>query len=107
MFSLINNPVDPDPLETLVAGLEKFNGEVIIQSMFLRGTFKGEVVDNTTVVEVDAWLQNLLRIKPRLVMIYPIARDTPVHNLVKIPAEELNALAARVLSAGLNAKVYE
>ena len=107
MFSLINNPVDPDPLETLVAGLEKFNGEVIIQSLFLRGTFKGEVVDNTTVVEVDAWLQHLLRIKPRLVMIYPIARDTPVHNLVKIPAEELNAIAARVLSAGLNAKVYE
>ncbi len=107
MFRLINNPFDPLPFDTLIDGLCRFNGDVIIQSMFLRGILKGEVVDNTTVSGVDAWLQHLVQIKPKLVMIYPVARETPVHGIEKIPLAELNTIAEKVRGAGLNVTVYE
>lgn len=106
MFTMINNPGEPVAFATLIEGLKKFQGEVIIQSMFLRGTFQGEIVDNTTGTEVDEWLRYLIEIKPKMVMIYPVARDTPVHNLEKIPFIELTAIAEKIRNSGLNVKVY-
>ncbi len=106
MFRLINNPVLPVNFETMAANLQKFQGNLIIQSMFLRGRFKGETVDNTTDREVKGWLDLLTRIKPKLVMIYPIARATPVHNLEKIEVTELEQIAQKVRDAGLDVQVY-
>jgi wyosine [tRNA(Phe)-imidazoG37] synthetase (radical SAM superfamily) len=106
MLDLINNPGEPVDMGTLVANLKKFNGNLVIQSMFLRGNFKGHVVDNTTEAEVNAWIGHLLEIKPKMVMIYPIARATPLHNLEKIGAEELEAIAERVKGVGLTVGVY-
>jgi wyosine [tRNA(Phe)-imidazoG37] synthetase (radical SAM superfamily) len=106
MFRLINGPVSPVSFEELVSNLRKFNGNVVIQSMFLRGMFKGELVDNTTPEETALWIEHLKAIRPKEVMIYPIARATPVHNLEKIPAEELEVIAAKVRSAGLRVQVY-
>jgi len=107
MFNLINNPVSPVQFETLVGDLKRFRGNLIIQSMFLRGTFKGQVVDNTTLEEVDAWIGHLSEIKPKMVMIYPIARETPVHNLEKILPAEMELIAVKVKQAGLKIQVYQ
>jgi len=106
LFRLINNPVLPVSYENIIADLKKFNGKVIIQSMFLRGTYKGEGIDNTTEKEVDEWLQKLDIIRPSLVMIYPVSRATPVHNLEKIGIFELEKIAAKVKLLGIEAKVY-
>jgi wyosine [tRNA(Phe)-imidazoG37] synthetase (radical SAM superfamily) len=105
-FNLINNPVEPVNYELLIEDLKKFKGNVIIQSMFLRGTFKGQIVDNTTTHEVDGWVRSLQEIKPTMVMIYPIARATPVHNLEKIELSELEQIAVKVRQAGLKVQVY-
>jgi wyosine [tRNA(Phe)-imidazoG37] synthetase (radical SAM superfamily) len=106
MFHLINNPVDPVNLDRLVADLARFEGRVVIQSMFLRGTYHGEHLDNTTEGEVTAWLERLKVIRPSMVMIYPIDRATPVRTLEKIPEDELKMIAGRVASAGLKVSVY-
>ncbi|MCX6303879.1 MAG: radical SAM protein [Bacteroidetes bacterium] len=107
MFNLINNPVEPVQFSALIGNLKKFNGNLIIQSMFLRGNFKGEVVDNTTAAEVDAWISLLQEIRPEMVMIYPIARATPLHNIEKIGPEELEAIAAKARKGGLKVQVYQ
>ncbi|MFZ4523625.1 MAG: radical SAM protein [Bacteroidales bacterium] len=107
LFNLINNPVGPMEYATLIENLKKFNGDLVIQSMFLRGNFKGEVVDNTTPSEVDDWIKSLAEINPKLVMIYPIARATPLHNLEKINLPELEAIAGKARAAGLNVMVYQ
>jgi len=107
LFNLINNPVEPVNFTSLVGNLKKFKGNLIIQSMFLRGSFKGQVVDNTTSESVESWLKCLLEIKPRMVMMYPIARATPVHNLEKITKVELEVIARHAEAAGLEVQVYE
>ena len=106
LFHRINNPVLPVKFNDLIRDLKKFNGKVIIQSMFLRGNYNGEVIDNTTETEVNEWLDHIDFIRPVMVMIYPISRATPVHNLEKIGIFELEKIAEKVRKLGIEAKVY-
>jgi wyosine [tRNA(Phe)-imidazoG37] synthetase (radical SAM superfamily) len=105
LFRLMNNPVIPIRFPELIDGLKRFNGKLILQSMFLRGRFRDEMIDNTSFPEVEAWLDLLREIKPSLVMIYPIARETPVHQLEKINLQELNMIADKVRRAGFPVQV--
>lgn len=59
-------------LENVVEQLVNLNGKVIIQTMFVKGSFKGTEIDNTTEEEVAAWIELLKKIKPAQVMIYTI-----------------------------------
>jgi wyosine [tRNA(Phe)-imidazoG37] synthetase (radical SAM superfamily) len=105
-FHLINNPVLPVDYNNLVDDLKKFDGKVIIQSMFLRGSYNGEVIDNTTGPEVKEWLDKLSLIKPATVMIYPVSRATPVYNLEKIGIFDLENIANQVRELGIKAEVF-
>jgi wyosine [tRNA(Phe)-imidazoG37] synthetase (radical SAM superfamily) len=106
MFLLINNPVLPVSYSALLENLRRFEGKVTIQSMFIRGQFKNQVVDNTLPGEVDGWVEQLREIRPGKVMIYPIARATPVHSLEKIPTFELDKIAEKVRNLGIETRVY-
>jgi wyosine [tRNA(Phe)-imidazoG37] synthetase (radical SAM superfamily) len=92
-------------LKKTVEQLISFNGKVIIQTMFVRGSFKGKKIDNTSEKELLAWLELLKKIKPLQVMIYTIARDTPINTLEKISLKELNSIANRVMQAGFDVQV--
>lgn len=85
--------------------LKKFDGRLIIQTMFLRGEYENEKFDNTTEVEVEAWLNALAEIRPQQVMIYTIDRETPAQNLQKISQEELNIIAEKVRKRGFEVSV--
>jgi wyosine [tRNA(Phe)-imidazoG37] synthetase (radical SAM superfamily) len=89
----------------VVDQLCRFDGRVIIQTIFLRGERDGALIDNTVAAEVDAWLEALRRIRPRKVMIYTIDRETPVKTLRKVLPDELEAIAARVRAAGFEVSV--
>lgn len=102
---LLDCPKGNFNLEKTIEQLIAFNGKVIIQTMFVRGSFKGNKIDNTTEKEIVAWLELLKKINPLQVMIYTIARDTPIETLEKISLEELNTIAARVRQAGFDVQV--
>ncbi len=89
----------------LIDNLKNFEGKLIIQTMFLRGDYQGEKIDNTTDIEVDAWLDALEEIQPEQIMIYSIDRDTPVKNLEKISEKELNLIATKAKKKGFNVSV--
>jgi wyosine [tRNA(Phe)-imidazoG37] synthetase (radical SAM superfamily) len=93
-------------VEELINDLTGFNGKVIIQTLFLRGIHNGKVIDNTTPVEINAWLKAIERIKPSEVMIYTISRDTPEgESLIKVPLIELKGIARLVESLGIKTQV--
>jgi len=83
----------------------KFNGNLIIQTLFLRGKLADGIIDNTTEEEVSAWLEALQIIRPKQVMIYSIDRETPTKGLEKISLETLNLIAARVRKVGIEVSV--
>jgi wyosine [tRNA(Phe)-imidazoG37] synthetase (radical SAM superfamily) len=102
---LIDNPVGAYSVAEVVDNMMKFRGQMIIQTMFLRGEYAGQVVDNTTEREVSAWLELVKKVHPRQVMIYTIDRDTPAENLRKVPSEELHTIAARTEALGIPVSV--
>lgn len=105
-YHAINNPQPEISLNEIVQNLKQFPSKLIIQTLFVRGNYNGKMIDNTTDEEVNLWLEHLKEIKPERVMIYPIARGTPVRGLEKISLDELNAIAKRVKKIGLKAEVY-
>jgi wyosine [tRNA(Phe)-imidazoG37] synthetase (radical SAM superfamily) len=106
MFHLINQPGGKITLRQVVDGIKQFGENLIVQTMFLRGEYHGRIIDNTTNSEVEAWIKLIKEINPPLVMIYPVARETPVSNIEKIPEKELEAIAARVRNIGIQINVY-
>lgn len=85
--------------------LKKFEGRLIIQTMFLRGEVNGETIDNTTADEVEAWLNALDVIRPQQVMMYSLDREAPTQNLQKVTVEELNVIAEKVRERGFDVSV--
>lgn len=104
-IQLLDRPRGRFRLWEVVDELCNFEGKVIIQTMFVKGTFNGKLVDNTTDDEVEAWLKLIQFIAPRQVMIYTIARDTPVDTLEKITLKELEIIAGKVRAAGFDVQV--
>lgn len=106
-YRKINQVQTKTRLKDVVENLQKFNGKLIVQTLFLRGKFKDEIVDNTTEEEISLWLGYLDKIRPEYVMIYPIDRSTPAEDLEKVPSEELEAIAERVNDLGIRTRIYE
>lgn len=103
---LINRPVSPNVIpEGVLMDLETYNGKCIIQTMLVRGTHEGKIVDNTTDVEIDALINAYLRVKPQFVMLYSIDRATPEQNLTAVPPEELKRIARRIEAEGIAVQV--
>jgi wyosine [tRNA(Phe)-imidazoG37] synthetase (radical SAM superfamily) len=107
MYHLINRGSEKITINQIVENLIKFEGKLVIQTLFLKGKYKDEIIDNTTDEEVDAWLQHIKAISPEYVMIYPIDRATPADNLEKIDRKELEVIAAKLSKLGINSKVYD
>lgn len=102
---LIDRPVGRYSVESVIEGMRRFNGHVIIQTMFLKGDYQGRDMNNTTDAYVLPWLEAVRQIAPQGVMIYTIDRETPHHRLLKATPEELNRIGDLVRRAGFEVSV--
>jgi wyosine [tRNA(Phe)-imidazoG37] synthetase (radical SAM superfamily) len=102
---LVNKPQGAYTVERTVELMQLFEGEMILQTMFLRGEYDGKRVDNTREEEVEAWLRLVERIAPRQVMVYSLDRDTPCQTLEKVSRDELKKIATRVEALGIPCSV--
>lgn len=102
---LVNKPQGAYTVARTVELLKAFDGEFILQTMFLRGEYLGKRIDNTTEEEVSAWLKLVEEMKPKRVMVYSLDRDTPCQTLEKVEKEELQRIAERVAALGIECSV--
>jgi wyosine [tRNA(Phe)-imidazoG37] synthetase (radical SAM superfamily) len=103
---LIDCPASPSyTIENQIELFKKFNGNFILQTMFVRGTHNEKVVDNTTEEEISTWLKVVKEVKPREVMIYTIDRETPEKNLEKVSLDELKKIGERVKELGIQVNI--
>ncbi len=102
---LVNKPQGSYTVARTVELLKMFEGELIIQTMFLRGEYNNTPIDNTTTEEVAAWLKLVEEIAPKQVMVYSLDRDTPCQTLQKVSREELTVIAEQVRALGIDCSV--
>ena len=101
----VNRPQCPYRQEALIEALKGWEGECIIQTMFLRGTVDGVSVDNTTDDFVKPWLKVVADIRPKCVSIYSLDRDASCTTLLKADPERLLAIGERVKALGIPVQV--
>ncbi len=100
----VDRPVGHYDVDELIACMRDFDGKCVVQTMFMKGVdADGVSVDNTTPKYVDPWLEAVVSIAPREVMIYTIDRETPMAGLQKASRDELDAIVARLTALGIKA----
>ena len=102
---MVNRPTSHYNVNEIIEGLKSFKGHVIIQTMFLHGYINGKDVSNIDASFVNPWLDALLEIAPKQVMIYTIDRETPHQDLQKAQPEELEGIAELLRGKGLKVSV--
>ena len=101
----VDRPTGHYDVAKIIECMKAFKGNLIVQTLFMKGTFEGENVDNTTDDYVLPWLEVVKEIAPRQVMIYTIDRETPAPDLLKATHEELDRIGEMVRSAGIPCSV--
>ncbi|MBR4044926.1 MAG: radical SAM protein [Bacteroidaceae bacterium] len=101
----VDRPTGQYNVAKIIECMKAFKGNLIVQTLFMKGTFEGENVDNTTDDYVLAWLEAVKEIAPRQVMIYTIDRETPAPDLLKATYEELDRIGEMVRRAGIPCSV--
>ena len=102
----VNRPNARYDLNEVTNWMKSFKGKCIIQTMFMKGTFEGQSVDNTTDEFVQPWVDMVEAIHPEGVDIYTLARDTPRSGLVKASAQELERIAGLLRERGIDVHCY-
>ena len=101
----VDRPTGHYDVKQVIEHMKAFKGNLIVQTLFMKGTFEGESVDNTTDEYVLPWLEVVKEIAPRQVMIYTIDRETPAPDLLKATHEELDRIGEMVREAGIPCSV--
>jgi wyosine [tRNA(Phe)-imidazoG37] synthetase (radical SAM superfamily) len=105
-FKAMNRPHTEVTLGDIVKNLKIFNGNLIIQTILVRGEVDGSWVDNTREEEISEYLRLLESIIPKFVMLYPIDRRTPYSRLEKVPYVEFEILHRKIEALGIKAEIY-
>ena len=92
-------------VDRVVEYLKQFDGDFTLQTCFLRGTRDGNLIDNSTDEEVQAWYRLVEELHPKKIMIYVIDRATPVKTLEKITRERMEAIAAPLREKGYSVDI--
>jgi wyosine [tRNA(Phe)-imidazoG37] synthetase (radical SAM superfamily) len=101
----MNCPQGDYSVALAVEKLKAFEGNMILQTMFLRGEYRGQKIDNTSDEEVEAWLKAVKEINPKEITIYSIDRDTPAPDLQKVSKEDLEKIADKARALGYKVQV--
>lgn len=96
---LVNKPVGEYHVEDIVRDLERFEGDFILQTMFLRGP--GFATEDW----VEGWMDIVRRLRPREVMVYTIDRETPLQGLRKYTVDEMRTLVRPLLDEGFRIQI--
>lgn len=97
----INKPVGSYALKDIIEHLKAFNGDFILQTMFL----KSPEFDMAALENLDAWMNIVRELRPREIMIYTIDRETPDKSLEKYTVEQMTAFVRPLLDEGFNIQI--
>lgn len=97
----INKPVGTYRLAEVIENLKSFDGNFILQTMFL----KSEEFDTASEDALRAWLDIVRLLRPRQVMVYTIDRETPDKTLRKYTVDEMTAMVQPLIDEGFDVQV--
>lgn len=96
---MINKPCGVWDRDRIVEGLKKFDGQFVLQTMFLKAP---EFCSGDW---VEQWMDIVRAVRPREVMVYTIDRETPEKGLAKYSPEEMAELVKPLVDEGFTIQI--
>lgn len=97
--AVVNRPVGKYHVQDVVRSLLRFEGNFVLQTMFLKGP--GWATEDW----VADWMELVRQLKPRVVMVYTIDRETPMKGLQKYTAAEMRELVRPLIDEGYTIQI--
>lgn len=123
LIARINKPASGYSVKRVIESLKKFNGNFVLQTMFLRyssslqrteeSSLRGNECDRGNPVAIPffdsaspevllPWMDIVRELRPREIMVYTIARPTPEIGIEKYTAEQMKELVQPLIDEGFN-----
>lgn len=102
----INQPMCDFDLNELIIAFQQFENNFTIQTMFIKGEHNGQLIDNTTDVEINTLIEKYKLIKPEKIMIYTIEREPASSNITAVSKDKLQQIAEKIRLAGFEVSIY-
>ncbi len=96
LVARINQPAPGYELARVVEALERFEGNFVLQTMFLRS----RTFDSSASEVLEGWMDIVRRLRPREVMVYTIDRPTPEEGLEAFTVEQMRTLVQPLIDEG-------
>ena len=101
LVALIDRPAPGYSLRRTIDSLKKFDGDFILQTMFL----KSPEFDSSSPEVLEGWKEIVRELRPREIMVYTIDRPTPMAGLEKFSVERMRSLVADLIEEGFNVDI--
>lgn len=99
--AIINRPSGHYSVAEVIEGMKRFDGNFVLQTMFLRGAG----ADASGPVKLERWLNAVRELRPREIMVYTLDRETPEKGLEKLSVEEMGILVKPLRDEGFNVRI--
>ncbi len=97
----INNPACDYSVEEIVADMKAFKGNFILQTMFL----KTKDFNTAAPENLGPWMDIVRELRPREIMVYTVARETPEAGLEKFSEQEMREAVMPLINEGFNIQI--
>ena len=101
LIEKIDHPAPGYDIHRVVEALKQFNGNFILQTMFL----KSKDFDSSSPEVLNGWMDIVRLLKPREIMVYTIDRPTPEVGLQKFTVDEMRALVQPLIDEGFTLQI--
>ena len=98
LVAQINQPAPGYSLARVIEALERFEGNFVLQTMFL----KSKDFDSASPEVLNGWMDIVRRLKPRQVMVYTLDRPTPEQDLEAFSVEKMQTLVQPLIDEGFS-----
>ena len=98
---LINQPVASYSVEETVRQLERFSGDFVLQTMFLRSAD----FDTAAPENLRGWMDIVRRLSPREIMVYTLDREAPQQGLEKYSADQMRQFVQPLIDEGYHIQI--
>ncbi len=92
----INQPQGEYHVEDVVADLARFEGDFVLQTMFL----KSPSFDSSSPEVLEGWMDIVRKLRPREIMVYTLDREAPARGLEKFSAGQMRDLVKPLIDEG-------
>ena len=97
----INQPQGGYHVSDVVEGMLRFEGDFVMQTMFLRSPD----FDSSEPEQLSAWMDIVRKVRPREVMVYTLDREAPASDFEKFTVEQMRELVKPLEEEGFKIQI--